>query len=83
MTASELIAELDNSLFKDRTYIAGGYILLTPEMIADFILADRLRVVEPLVKFCNNPLSKATVHSLATEMICVIKETINNAGVSL
>ncbi len=53
------------------------------EEIAEFILADRKRIVEPLVKFNNNmELGITREHFEQDVMVAMraIKETLNNAG---
>lgn len=73
MTRDELIEELNKDLFKDTIYIPGGYKPVTAEMLADFIIEDRKRIVEPLVKYNKCYPSYAAMKA--------INHTLKNAGV--
>lgn len=71
----KLIEELRNM---NNPLAASGFILTTEERLADFILAERKRIVEPLVhlgQIKEQPLPRY-------ETLCqAIEATINNAGI--
>jgi hypothetical protein len=49
------------------------------DKLADFIIADRLRIVEPLVKACKSPFEGTGVEVI-TKINEAVMETLNLAG---
>ena len=73
----KLIEELFNFLYNnpDDSKITFTF---TPKQICDFILQDRKRVVEPLVKF----ITDRKYYKAPQLIIEALSETLSNAGVA-